>query len=129
MSATISFAFVVRTANVLTHSPVLGSFQFSQMPASPNGEPSFIPIAKGCFTFSPLIAFHSKNKSTGMMQRRRAYASRNIGSVATVAALALMGGGFGFSLHQYGIRPHFSRSSERSPGPGPATPREPQGSR
>src|SRR5215203_3988684 len=109
MSATISFAFVVRTANVLTHSPVLGSFQFSQMPASPNGGPSCIPIAKGCFTFSPLIAFHSKNRSTGIMQRRRAYASRNIGSVATVSAFALIGGGFGFSLHQYGNQAPFQQ--------------------
>jgi TIR domain len=50
------------------------------------------------------------------MQRRRAYASRNIGRLATVSALALIGfrPPFG-SLHQYGIRPQRSGSSETSP--------------
>src|SRR3954462_10244258 len=37
--------------------------------------------------------------SIGTMQRRLRYASRNIGSRSTVSALALMGGGFGLSLH------------------------------
>jgi hypothetical protein len=60
----------VMMAKVRIHSPVLGSFQFSQRPAIPNGEPSFIAIAKGCFAFCPLIAFHSKKPSTGTMQRR-----------------------------------------------------------
>jgi len=45
MSATISLASVVITANVLIHSPEAGSFQFSQMPAIPNGLPSFMAIA------------------------------------------------------------------------------------
>src|SRR3954464_14909972 len=100
IDATSSFAFVVRTQKVRTHSPVAGSFQFSHNPASPNGERSFIAIANGCFAFEPRMAFHSKKPSIGMMQRRLAYASRNIGSFATVSHLALIGGAFGFSLHQ-----------------------------
>ena len=60
-------------ANVLTHSSLTGSFQFSHSPAIPNGEPSFIAMAKGCFGFCPLIAFHSKKPSIGRMHRRRAY--------------------------------------------------------
>jgi hypothetical protein len=39
------------------------------MPAMPNGAPSFIAIAYGCFALWPLIAFHSKKPSTGTMQR------------------------------------------------------------
>src|SRR3954447_6126385 len=105
MSATSSFASVVITAKVLTHSPVLGSFQFSQMPASPKPEPSFMPIAQGCLALSPLMAFHSKKRSTGIMQRCLAYASRNMGSLWTVSALALIGGGVGFCFDQYGMRP------------------------
>src|SRR5256885_6895192 len=107
MSVTNSLASVVITANVLIQSPDPGSFQFSQSPAMPNGVPSFIAIAYGCFAFWPLIAFHSKKPSTGTMHRRRRYASRNVGSVATVSAFALIGlrPPFG-SLHQYGMRPH-----------------------
>ena len=45
MSATSALALVVMTANVRIHSPDDGSFQFSQMPAMPNGAPSFIAIA------------------------------------------------------------------------------------
>src|SRR6266516_998123 len=50
------------------------------------------------------------------MHRRRAYASRNVGSVATVSALALIGlrPPFG-SPHQYGISPHFKKSRDRPP--------------
>jgi hypothetical protein len=36
-------------ANVRIHSPEAGSFQFSQMPAMPNGAPPFMAIAYGCF--------------------------------------------------------------------------------
>src|SRR5262245_9365352 len=97
-------------------SPEPGAFQFSQMPAIPNGAPSFIPIAYGCFAFSPLIAFHSKKPSTGTMQRRLRYASRKVGKSRTVSHLALMGfrPPFG-SLHQYGMRPQRSGSSDTSP--------------
>src|SRR5829696_2250819 len=49
------------------------------------------------------------------MQRRRANASRNIGSFAAVSPLALIGRGFGFSLHQLGFSPQRSRSRVRSP--------------
>src|SRR5262249_57992857 len=42
ISATSSFESVVMMANVRIHSPEAGSFQFSQMPAMPNGAPSFI---------------------------------------------------------------------------------------
>jgi hypothetical protein len=52
------------------HSPELGSFQFSQMPAIPNGEPSFMGMAYGCLALCALMAFHSKKPSTGTMQRR-----------------------------------------------------------
>jgi hypothetical protein len=45
MSATNSFTSVVMIANVRTHSPEAGSFQFSQMPARPNDAPSFTAIA------------------------------------------------------------------------------------
>src|SRR4051812_31296409 len=99
---------------VRTHSPVAGFFQFSQRPARPNGDRSRIAMAYGCFTFAPLIAIHSKKPSIGTMHRRLRYASRNIGSRPTVSALALIGGGFGLSLHQYGMSPHCSRSSERT---------------
>jgi hypothetical protein len=57
-------------AKVRTHSPEVGSRQFSQIPPMPNGLASFMAMAKGCFTFRPLIAFHSKKPSTGRMQRR-----------------------------------------------------------
>ena len=73
--------------------------------AATHGERSCIATAYGCFTFAPLIAIHSKKPSIGTMQRRLRYASRNIGSRSTVSALALIGGGFGFSLHQYGMSP------------------------
>jgi hypothetical protein len=45
--------------------PLAGSrtFQLSQVPPSPNGLPSFIAMAKGCFIL-PLVAFHSKKPST-----------------------------------------------------------------
>jgi len=42
MSATNSFASVVMIVKVRIHSSVPGCFQFSQRPAIPNGEPSFI---------------------------------------------------------------------------------------
>src|SRR5262249_47989742 len=115
ISATSSFESVVMMANVRIHSPEAGSFQFSQMPAIPNGEQSFIAMAYGCFDFCPLIAFHSKKPSTGTIQRRLRYASRNVGRFRTVSYFALIGlrppvG----SLHQYGIRPHRKGSSETS---------------
>src|SRR5947207_13064945 len=113
MSATSSLASVVMIAKVLTHSPGDGSFQFSQIPAMPNGAPSFMAIAYGCFAFCPLIAFHSKKPSTGTMQRRLRYASRKLGRSRTVSHFALMGlrppvG----SVHQYGMRPQRSGSSD-----------------
>jgi hypothetical protein len=37
-------------AKVRTHSEVAGSRQFSQTPAMPKGERSFMAMAKGCFT-------------------------------------------------------------------------------
>ena len=40
-------------ANVRIHSPEAGSFQFSQMPAIPNGLPSLMAMAYGCFAFCP----------------------------------------------------------------------------
>src|SRR6266576_7040869 len=103
MPATSSLASVVMIANVRIHSPEVGFFQFSQIPEIPNGAPSFMAIAYGCFAFWPLIAFHSKKPSTGTMQRRLQYASRNVGRSRTVSHLALMGlrPPFG-SLHQYG---------------------------
>ena len=73
--------------------------------AATHGERSCIATAYGCFTFAPLIAIYSKKPSIGTMQRRLRYASGNIGSRSTVSALALIGGGFGFSLHQYGMSP------------------------
>src|SRR5262249_18507846 len=42
ISATSSFESVVMMANVRIHSLEAGSFQFSQMPAMPNGAPSFL---------------------------------------------------------------------------------------
>ena len=81
--------------------------------AATHGERSCIATAYGCFTFAPLIAIHSKKPSIGTMQRRLRYASRNIGSRSTVSALALIGGGFGFSLHQYGIKPPPSSLTSR----------------
>src|SRR5437660_11344731 len=103
-------------AKVRIHSLEAGSFQFSHIPAIPNGAPSFMAIAYGCFAFCTLIAFHSKKPSTGTMQRRLRYASRNVGRFGTVSYFALIGlrppvG----SLHQYGIRPQRSGSSETSP--------------
>jgi len=38
-------ASVVMIAKVRIHSPEAGSFQFSQIPASPKGAPSFMAIA------------------------------------------------------------------------------------
>src|SRR5262249_13044055 len=116
MSATRSLASVVTIAKVRVHSPEVGFFQFSHIPAMPNGTPSFMAIAYGCFAFCPLIAFHSKKPSTGTMQRRLRYASRNVGRSRTVSHLALMGlrppvG----SLHQYGIKPQRSGSSVTFP--------------
>src|SRR5215203_3336476 len=105
MRPTRSFAAVVMMQKVRTHSPVAGFFQFSQRPARPNGDRSCMSMAYGCFTFEPLIVIHSKKPSIGTMQRRLRYASRNIGSRSTVSALALIGGGFGLSLHQYGMSP------------------------
>src|SRR4051812_10806554 len=60
MFATSSLASVVIIANVRIHSPEAGSFQFSQMPPTPKGRPSFMAIAYGCLAFCPLIAIHSK---------------------------------------------------------------------
>src|ERR1700746_3910955 len=91
MSATSSLASVVMIAKVRVHSPEVGSFQFSQIPAIPNGAPSFMAIAYGCFAFWALIAFHLKKPSTGTIQRRRRYASRNVGRSRTVSHFALMG--------------------------------------
>jgi hypothetical protein len=72
------------------------------------------------------MARHSKKLSIGRRQRRLAYAPRKEAREATVSALALIG----FrpplaSFVQYGMRPHQSRSRERSPvfgfcGPGRA---------
>src|SRR5262249_62272245 len=78
--------------------------------------PYSIAMENGCLAFCPLIAFHSKKPSTGTIQRRRAYASRNVGNREMVSAFALIGlrPPLG-SLHQYGIRPHFRKSSDRSP--------------
>jgi hypothetical protein len=64
-------------ASVRIHSPEAGSFQFSQMPAIPNGLTSLMAMAYGCFGSCPLIALYSKKPSTGTMQRRDRYASRN----------------------------------------------------
>src|SRR5262245_50667557 len=54
-----------------------GFFPVLQMPAMPNGAPSFMAIAAA--SPSDLIAFHSKKPSTGTMQRRLRYASPNVG--------------------------------------------------
>src|SRR5262249_39153487 len=103
-------------ANVRIHSPDVGSFQFSQIPARPNGEPSFMAMAYGCFALCPLMAFHSKNPSTGTIQRRVRYASRKLGRSRTVSHLALIGlrppvG----SWHQCGMSPQRNGSSDTSP--------------
>src|SRR5438552_18095971 len=113
MSAMSSLASVVMTAKVRVHSPEAESFQFSQIPAIPNGAPSFMAIAYGCFAFCPLIALHSKKPSTGTMERRLRYAARKLGRSRTVSHFALMGlrppvG----SVHQYGMGPHRSGSSD-----------------
>src|SRR5437660_3762335 len=78
-------------AKVRIHSLEAGSFQFSHIPAIPNGAPSFMAIAYGCFAFWPLMAFHSKKPSTGTMQRRLRYASRNVGRFRTVSYFPLIG--------------------------------------
>lgn len=49
ISGTSSFAVVVITAKVRTHSSLPGLCQFSQMPASAKGLPDFMAMAKGCF--------------------------------------------------------------------------------
>src|SRR6516164_11079913 len=103
-------------AKVRTHSPEVGSFQFSHRPPIPNGLPFLITMAYGCFAFWPFIAFHSKTPSTGRTHRRLRYASRNEGSVLTVSHVALIGLRPPLrSSHQYGIRPQRSGSSETSP--------------
>src|SRR6266550_1529408 len=116
MSLTSSLASVVMIAKVRIHSLEAGSFQFSHIPAIPNGAPSFMAIAYACFAFCPLIAFHSKKPSTGTMQRRLRYASRNVGRSRTVSHLALLGlrPPIG-SVHQYGIKPQRNGSSDTSP--------------
>src|SRR5919112_140802 len=59
MSPTRLLAVVVTTAKVRTHSPVAGSFQFSQRLANPKGARSFIAMANGCLTLLPGMTFHS----------------------------------------------------------------------
>jgi hypothetical protein len=115
MSATISFAFVVRTANVLTHSPVLGSFQFSQNAGKPKRRPVLHPDREGLLHLLALDRLPFEKQVNRHDAAAPSICVTKIGSVATVSAFALIGGGFGFSLHQYGIRPRFRRSSERSP--------------
>jgi hypothetical protein len=56
--------------------------------------------------FWPLMAFYSKKPSTGTIHRRRRYASRNVGRVATVSHLALIG-----------LRPLSGRRTNRESGP------------
>ena len=56
-----------KSADPFTRSEVLPIFQ---IPAMPNGAPSFMAIAYGRLAFCPLIAFHSKKPSTGTVQRR-----------------------------------------------------------
>ena len=58
MSATSSLASVVMIAKVRTHSPVVGSFQFSHSPARPNGEAVLHGDRVGLLRLLPLIAFH-----------------------------------------------------------------------
>ena len=65
-----SLALVVMIANVRIHSPEAGSFQFSQIPAMPNGPPSLMAIAYGCFALWPLIARHSKKPPAGARQSK-----------------------------------------------------------
>src|SRR5262245_3782746 len=91
MSLTSSLAVVVITAKVRTQASPPGFCQFSQMPASANGLPDFMAMAKGCLALVPLIAFHSKKLSTGNRHLRRRYASRKVGRDATVSPLALIG--------------------------------------
>src|SRR6266480_7632982 len=90
-----------KSADPLARGRVLPIF-----PDTGNTERCPVFHAYGCFAFWPLIAFHSKKPSTGTMQRRLRYASRNVGRSHTVSHLAFMGlrppvG----SLHQYGISP------------------------
>jgi len=68
--ATSSLDGTVTIAKVRSHSPVRGLRQFSQSPARPNGELSFMAMAQGCLARAPLMARHSKKPSTGTMQRR-----------------------------------------------------------
>jgi hypothetical protein len=77
------------------------------MPAIPKGE-TIIP-GNGIGLLGPMAldGLHLKKPSTGRMQRLFRYASRNIGSRATVSALALIGLRLPVgSLHQCGISPH-----------------------
>src|SRR5262249_51607463 len=57
ISATSSFESVVMMAAVRSHSPEAGSFQFSQIPAIPNGAPSFMAIAYGCLALWHRLPF------------------------------------------------------------------------
>ena len=68
--ATSSFDGTVIIATVRIHSPLCGSRQFSHTPPIANGVRSSIATAKGCLARAPLTARHSKNQSTGTMQRR-----------------------------------------------------------
>ena len=88
----------------------LGSFQFSQMPAMPNGEPSFMAMAYGCLALCPLIAFHSKKPSAGAPVAIGLSKSRQLRDCLGLGIdrfTSLVG-----SLHQYGINPYRSGSSD-----------------
>ena len=67
---------------------------------------------KGCFP--PAVARHTYNPSHGTRHRLRANRSRNIGLVATVSAIALIGRSF-WSLAQLRSSPHENISNRRPP--------------
>jgi hypothetical protein len=87
-------------------------FQFYQMPPRPNGLPFFIPIAKGCLAFWPLIAFHSKMLSTGTMRAARGKSREMSGGSAPSLGLGIdrFTAAFGVCL-QYGISPSAKRDT------------------
>src|SRR5258708_427512 len=90
--------------------PVLPNASYSERTTVLHGN------GKGLLRLLALDSLPLKNPSTGTMQRRLRYASRNVGRFGTVSHFALIGfrPPFG-SLHQYGISPHRNGSSDTSP--------------
>jgi hypothetical protein len=113
---TKSFEGTVMIANVRSHWPVFGFFQFSHKPARPKNGAVLHGYGKGLLRSRTSDRFPLEKSVDWHNAATKRASLSELGKRETLSALALIGLRPPFeSLHQWGIRAHLIGSSDHSP--------------